>query len=84
MKLTEKAIEMANVCLENIKIMINKRIKELLLEPCCDFLPLLEFELVNCDSSFLHTSENEKCPCVMGLEAKKGKREALGCKKRSL
>ena len=75
---------MTNVCLEKIKIMINKRIKELLLEPCCDFLPLLEFESASCDSSFLHTSENEKYPCVMGLEVKKGKREALGCKKEPL
>ena len=84
MKLTEKAIEMANVCLENNKIMINKRVEQLLLEPHCDFLPLLEFESASCDSSFLHTSENEKCPCVMGFEVKKGKREALGCKKEPL
>ena len=64
---------MANVCLENIKIMINKRVEELLLEPHCDFLPLLEFESASCDSSFLHTSENEKCPCVMGFEIQKRK-----------
>ena len=83
MKLTEKPIEMANVCLENIKIMINKRVEELLLEPHCDFLPLLEFESASCDSSFLHTSENEKYPCVMGLEVKK-EREKLLAARRSL
>ena len=33
LKLTEKAIERANVCLENIEIMINKRVKELFQSP---------------------------------------------------
>ena len=43
LKLSEKAIEMANVCLENIEIMINKRVKAMFSEPCCDYAPLLEF-----------------------------------------
>ena len=44
MKLTEKAIEWENVCIENIEIMINKRVKELFSELCSDYTPLLEFE----------------------------------------
>ena len=43
LKLSEKAIEMANVCLENIEIMSNKRVKAMFSEPCCDYAPLLEF-----------------------------------------
>ena len=43
LKLSEKAIEMANVCLENIEIVINKRVKAMFSEPCCDYAPLLEF-----------------------------------------
>ena len=73
MKLTEKAIEMANVWLKNIEIMINKR-----------DAPLLEFESASFNSSLLHMGNNEKCPCMLELEDKKGKREVLGCRKRSL
>ena len=65
LKLSEKAIEMANVCLENIEIMINKRVKAMFSEPCCDYAPLLELESASCNTSFLHISKNEKCPCVM-------------------
>ena len=70
-------------CLENIEIMIKKRGKELFSEPSCDYATLLEFESASCNSSFLHTSENERNPCMMGLEVKKAKREAQGHKKRS-
>ena len=38
LKLSEKAIEMANVCLEE-----KKRVKAMFSEPCCDYAPLLEF-----------------------------------------
>ena len=65
LKLSEKAIKMANVCLENIEIMINKRVKAMFSEPCCDYAPLLELESASCNTSFLHVSKNEKCPCVM-------------------
>ena len=70
-------------CLENIEIMIKKRGKEQLSEPSCDYATLLEFESASCNSSFLHTSENERNPCMMGLEVKKAKREAQGHRKRS-
>ena len=63
-------------CLENIEIMIKKRGKELFSEPSCDYATLLEFESASCNSSFLHTSENERNPCMMGLEVKK-QREKL-------
>ena len=84
MKLTEKAIEMANVWLKNIEIMINKRDEKLFWETCRDYALLLEFESASFNSSHLHMGENEKCPRMLELEVKKGKREVLGCRKRSL
>ena len=56
--------------------MIKKRGKEVFSEPSCDYATLLEFESASCNSSFLHTSENERNPCMMGLEVKK-QREKL-------
>ena len=44
MKPTEKAFERVNVCIKNIEIMMDKRVKELFSELCCDYAPLLEFE----------------------------------------
>ena len=63
--------------------MIKKRGKEVFSEPSCDYATLLEFESASCNSSFLHTSENERNPCMTGLEVKKAKREAQGHRKRS-
>ena len=41
MKPTEKAFERVNVCIKNIEIMMDKRVKELF---SVEYAPLLEFE----------------------------------------
>ena len=63
MKPTEKAFERVNVCIKNIEIMMDKRVKELF---SVEYAPLLEFESAStgkkmCVSMELHFD-------CMGLE----------------
>ena len=72
----EKAIERANLCLENIEISINERESEPPSEAGIIYAPLLQFKSTSGDSSSSCASENERRARVMDLQVEQAKREA--------
>ena len=76
LELTEKAIERANLCLENIEISINKRESEPPSEAGIIYAPSLQFKSTSGDSSLSRTSENERCAQVTDLQVEQAQREA--------
>ena len=76
LELTEKAIERANLCLENIEISINEMESEPPSEASIIYAPSLQFKSTSGDSSPLRASENELRARVMDLQVEQAKREA--------
>ena len=76
LELTEKAIEIANLCLENIEILINERESEPSSEAGIIYAPSLQFKSTSGDSSPSRASENERRVRVMDIQVEQAKREA--------